>query len=486
MDKRKLSGGIMAAVMCLMTACGSTGAPAPAPADTTAAETVAQTETDAETATSEETTAPEEQETEETTVTTEKKKKKKIEEDIPSLCEVFGGDFKVGTALTPADMISKNTMALAKKHFNDSMTIGNEMKPDYVLDKGACITMFKDTGNDEDPQVNFNQAKPLLDYCSENGIPMRVHTLVWHSQTPTWFFKEGYDDEGEWVSPEKMNIRMENYIRNYFAVLTEQYPDIEFYACDVVNEAWMEDGKPRKPGSREEGEGLSPWVKVYGDNSFIEYAFTYARKYAPEGCKLYYNDYNEYMNGKLAAIYEMAEDFKEKGIIDGIGMQSHLDVRHGSDAFPSVSMYDHALDMYSNLGLDIQVTELDAGVPADSGDKYFEAQAEYYHGIWKAIYAHRENVSAVILWGVTDDRSWRRDGQPLMFNKDFLAKPNFYSIIGIPDEPEDEPAEKSEGAAEGETSDTAETDESAAEENTEEAAAEETTEETAEETEKAE
>jgi hypothetical protein len=67
-----------------------------------------------------------------------------------------------------------------------------------------------------------------------------------------------------------------------------------------------------------------------------------------------------------------------------------------------------------------------------------------------------------------------------MFNKDFLAKPNFYSIIGIPDEPEDGPAEKSEGAAEGETSDTdtAETDESAAEENTEEAVAEETTEET--------
>ena len=358
----------------------------------------------------------------------------KIENDLVSLSELFADDFKVGTALTPAYLSANGVMALTEKHLYSSLTVGNEMKPDYVLDKNATLEYFNETGDDETPQISFAAAKPLLDYCRDNGIPMRIHTLVWHSQTPLWFFKEGYDPEGEWVSAEKMTKRMENYIKSYFETLTGLYPDIEFYACDVVNEAWLEDGGCRKPGANIPGgpnEGHSPWVQIYGDNSFIELAFTFARKYAPEGCKLYYNDYNEYMDKKRDAIIEMALDFKEKGIIDGIGMQSHLDVRKGPDAFPSISMYNTALDKYSELGLDIQVTELDATVPAGSGEEYFEAQAEYYKGIISSVYAHKDHVSALIFWGVTDDKSWRSGQQPLIFDRTYTAKPAFYSIVEV-------------------------------------------------------
>ena len=355
-----------------------------------------------------------------------------IQNELTSLSDHFEGDFKVGTALVSKDFSTRGTMALTEKHFGDSLTAGNEMKPDYVLDLDATLAYLEETGDDENPQISFSRAKPILSYCSKNKVPMRIHTLVWHSQTPTWFFKEGYDMAGEWVSPEKMTKRMENYIKNYFETLRELYPDIEFYACDVVNEAWLEDGKPRLPGCREEdSEQHSPWVKVYGDNSFIELAFTFARKYAPAGCKLYYNDYNEYMDVKMHAIYDMAEDFKEKGIIDGIGMQSHLDVRSGPDAFPSVAMYNKALDVYSELGLDIQITELDATVNAGSGDSLMQAQADYYKGIMNAIYEHRDNVSALIVWGVTDDKSWRSAQQPLLFDRKYQAKPAFYSILEV-------------------------------------------------------
>ncbi|MBQ6213197.1 MAG: endo-1,4-beta-xylanase, partial [Ruminococcus sp.] len=310
----------------------------------------------------------------------------KIENDIASLSEVFKDAFKLGTSITPYDLTSRNTMALLEKHFSSCITVGNELKPDYVLDENATAEYYKKTGDDEHPQISFEMAKPVLEYARVNKIPVRLHTLVWHSQTPTWFFKEGYDPEGEWVTPKKMNARMKNYIKTYFETITKLYPDIDFYACDVVNEAWLEDGRPRIAGDNKEIEGHSAWVNVYGDNSFIEKAFTYARKYAPAGCKLYYNDYNEYMLNKMNAIVEMATDLKEKGIIDGIGMQSHLDVRQGYNAFPSVDMYNKALDTYSELGLDIQVTELDATVPNNSNDQYFEAQAEYYKGIVNAIY----------------------------------------------------------------------------------------------------
>lgn len=364
-----------------------------------------------------------------------------IEEDIPSFSEVYGGYFKVGTAITPDNLSSKPFMSLVEKHFGGSITVGNEMKPDSVLNQSACIAYYEETGDDETPQVSFSAAKPILNYCRNNNIPVRIHTLVWHSQTPDWFFKEGYDNDGEWVSKEKMIKRMENYIKIYFATLTELYPDVDFYACDVVNEAWSDDGKPRNPGEQgQSGSGNSAWVQVFGDNSFIEYAFTYARKYAPEGCKLYYNDYNEYMTGKMNAICDMASSLKAKGLIDGIGMQSHLDARQSLDAsFPSPNMYKNALEAYSKLGLDIQITELDATIPENSGDQYMDVQTDYYSQIMDAIVEYKDSISAVIVWGVTDDRSWRANQQPLFFDAEYQAKPCFFSVVDgiepIPTEP---------------------------------------------------
>ncbi len=354
-----------------------------------------------------------------------------IEQDIPGLKDVFVNDFKVGTALTPAALSSKPTMDIVEKHFSGSITAGNEMKPDAVLDKAACQAYFEETGDDTVPQITFGAAKPLLNYCQKNNIPVRIHTLVWHSQTPDWFFKVGYADDGEWVDKETMLARMENYIKAYFEELIKLYPDIDFYACDVVNEAWNDQGAPRNPGEQgDHGSNNSAWVQVFGDNSFIEPAFTFARKYAPEGCKLYYNDFNEYMDGKLNAIVEMATDLKAKGVIDGIGMQSHLDARQSLDSsFPSVNMYNKALDKYAELGLDIQITELDATTPENPTDADFKVQADYYKGIWDSIYAHKDSISAVIVWGVTDDGSWRAKKYPLLFDADYKAKPAFHSII---------------------------------------------------------
>jgi endo-1,4-beta-xylanase len=111
-------------------------------------------------------------------------------------------------------------------------------------------------------------------------------------------------------------------------------------------------------------------------------------------------------------------------------MQSHLDARQSLDAaFPSVAMYNNALNKYSELGLDIQITELDVTTPENPKDADFAVQAAYYEGIWNSIYAHKDNISAVILWGVTDDQSWRAKQHPLLFDADYKAKECFKSIV---------------------------------------------------------
>ena len=343
-----------------------------------------------------------------------------IEEDIASLKDVYSGYFKVGTAVMASNLSSPSFMDLVQKHFSDSITFGNELKPDYVLDQAASQAK----GGNTNPQVNFSQADALLKYCAANKIPVRGHTLVWHSQTPDWFFKENFSDDGDWVDKDTMITRMENYIKNVMEGLATQYPDVEFYAWDVVNEAWQDNGTPRAAGSsKSENPDSSAWTRIFGDNSFIEYAFQFARKYAPAGCKLYYNDFNEYMPQKTTAIYDMAMELKEKGLIDGIGMQSHLDV-----GFPNASTYENALSKFASTGLDIQITELDI-TTSDTSEAGLEKQAQMYSDIFDLCVKYKDNISAVVIWGVTDDQSWRATRVPLLFDENFKAKPAFYAIV---------------------------------------------------------
>lgn len=352
-----------------------------------------------------------------------------IEQDIPSLKNVYADYFKIGGAVTSTELAPKSTKDLILKHYN-SITLGNELKPENMLDQKASQALAAD-GDEGTPVVKLNgAARVILNFCRDNNIPVRGHVLVWHSQTPGWFFKEGYTDDGAFVDKETMTKRMENYIKGVFEVLAEEYPDVDFYAWDVVNEAWLDDGKPRQPGTYDENANKSGWVQIWGDNSFIEPAFEFARKYAPKGCKLYYNDFNEYMPQKTAAIVEMATALKEKGLIDGIGCQSHLNVTNngGTDPFPTANVYESALAKFAATGLDIQITELDAtyDTSVENGE---ELQAKYYSDIMDAIVKYKDNISAVVFWGTTDDQSWRAAKLPLLFNEDYTAKPCFYSII---------------------------------------------------------
>ena len=348
---------------------------------------------------------------------------KEIQEDLPSLKDVYAKYFKFGTATTVAELGPKPTQKLILKHFN-SMTLGNELKPDAILDKTATLKLAEKTGDYNTPVISLGQAKVILDFCNENKIPVRGHTLVWHSQTPTWFFKEKWDANNDWVDKDTMLIRMENYIKTVFEVVGEEYPDIDFYAWDVVNEAWLDDGNTRIAGANDDYSGKSPWVKVFGDNSFIKYAFQYAKKYAFKNCKLYYNDYNEYITGKTNAILNMVKEINaEEKLIDGIGLQSHLDV-----GFPSISVYEKALKLFVETGLDIQVTELDVTISGNTAAN-LKTQATYYSNLFDVLVKYADNISAVVVWGTIDSTSWRAAKYPLLFNEDYTAKECFDSIV---------------------------------------------------------
>ncbi len=346
-----------------------------------------------------------------------------IEDYIPSLKDVYSDYFKLGCAATATELQTKATQDLIKKHYN-SLTLGNELKPDSTLNLKSTLAYLEETGDDTNPQISLDNAATLLSFAEENNIPIRGHVFVWHSQTPDWFFKENFDAEADWVTPEKMNQRLENYMKNVVDAVTTQYPDLEIYAWDIVNEAFKDTGGMRDAGSNNTVNGQSAWMSVYGDDSFIDKAFELAREIMPEGCKLFYNDYNEYIEAKRDDIYEKCKELAEKGLIDGVGMQSHIKM-----SSPTISLYEEAIRKYDSLGLEVQITELDIDQKSNSEEDQLDLAKRYNEvfKLYKSLKDEGVNITAVVIWGITDSTSWI-GGYPLLFAKDYSAKPAFYAV----------------------------------------------------------
>ncbi|MDD5936190.1 MAG: sugar-binding protein, partial [Clostridiales bacterium] len=252
-----------------------------------------------------------------------------------SLKDVYADKFYIGAAVHLNGLADTTYTNNLLAHYN-SITAENDMKPEVLLDQTASQATGKVV-------CNFTQMDQYCDFAVEHGLKMRGHTFVWHSQTPSWFFKENFDTNGAYVDVATMNIRLQDFMNQVFGHIKEKYPDL-FYAYDVCNEVVSS-----------MSIGNSNWKTVYGDYSFVTKAFEFARKASEgTGIKLYYNDYNCYDDGKPEKILELVADAKAAGNIDGIGMQSHVNTE-----FPTIERYRETIEKFVAAGYDVQITELD-------------------------------------------------------------------------------------------------------------------------------
>ncbi len=355
------------------------------------------------------------------------------------LKEVFADQFKIGVGLygssIQTDSLNHGAIAeIIKYHFN-STTYTNLMKPGYILDQARSIRNYQ-TGILE-PAVKFDSVIKGLEFCQENNIQMRGHVLVWHAQTPEWFFREGYMTTGEYVDRETMLFRLESYIKQVLEFVQTEYPGV-IYAWDVVNEAI-----DNVPGNYETQSGFSirtkhgddnrdnPWYKILGVE-YVEKAFEYARKYASPDVKLFYNDYNTFQPARREAIYRLATHLKEKGLIDGIGMQSYIGLDYpGLDS--GTDNYKAALTRFGELDLELHITELSIGADGTT-DAQYQRQADRYGDVFK-IYAEINkgiaNITSVTLFGLMDHYILYDDDTQTsrLFDGNLQPKPVFYQIV---------------------------------------------------------
>ncbi len=342
--------------------------------------------------------------------------KDEIEKDIPSLKDVYADYFPIGVAVPPSAFDNELQSDLIKKHFN-SITAENDMKPLALQPKEGDFKLEKG-----DKYVEFAQ---------ENGMRLRGHTLLWHQAVPDWIF---VDDEGEFVTREVLLERMKTHIET----IIKHYGD-KVEVWDVVNEA-IGDNQPY--GLRD-----TKWKQIIGDDYVIK-AFEYAYEALVEAgledkVKLYYNDYNnEESPLKREAILKLVKELKENTKIVGVGYQCHVGV-----GFGSVEGIRESLKGYLDLGLEVEITELDMTVygsffSADApiseeqlinqGYKHYEL-AEM---LKKLDQEYPDKIKGLTFWGLKDDMSWLnyttdegRTDVPLLFDKHGKAKYAYWGMV---------------------------------------------------------
>ena len=327
---------------------------------------------------------------------------------LPSLKEIYADRFDFGLAMPAFAVYNAKAVSLICQQFS-ILTPENELKPDSVLDVTASKRLAKE--DETAAAVHFDAVKPLLEFARKNGIKVHGHVLVWHSQTPEAFFHEGYEVSKPFVTREVMLARLENYIKGVMAYMDENYPGL-VVSWDVVNEA-IDDGTNALRHSN--------WYNVVGED-FVARAFELARKYAPEGTLLYYNDYNTAIPGKLAGIMKLLNSLIEEGNIDGYGFQMHHSV-----GYPGMELILGCVSKIADLGLRLRVSELDIGVDNNS-ESSFTKQADKYARIMKLLIKYADQVEAVQVWGLTDAMSWRAANYPLLFDAAMNPKPAFFAV----------------------------------------------------------
>lgn len=354
-----------------------------------------------------------------------------------TLKAAYDGAFLLGTSLNAPTVSGADarTQALVPVHFN-TITAENVMKAEVINPKPGVY--------------NFAPADAFVEYGERNKMFIVGHTLVWHNQTPDWFFA---DKDGKPNTREAQIERMRVFIKD----VAGRYQG-RVHAWDVVNEVIDDDGSYRP----------TTWVNSVGDgDDLVRHAFKFASEYAPD-TELYYNDFNAWRPEKRDGIVRMVKMLQDAGIrIDGIGIQGHWGLN-----YPSTEHIEAAIDAYAALGVKVMITELDVDVlpltkegqiigtgmahnqfqleefekfldPYKDGlpDEVQQQLAERYAELFRIFYKKRDVIDRVTLWGVHDGMSWKngypipnRTNYTLLFDRERQPKPAFHAVIGVPSE----------------------------------------------------
>jgi endo-1,4-beta-xylanase len=327
------------------------------------------------------------------------------------LKDYYNDYFPMGVAISPQD-VTGPAAELILRNFT-SITAENAMKMGPI--------------HPRENEYNWAPADKIADFAKSNNLKLRGHTLCWHNQAPAWMF---VDDNGNQVSKEVLLQRLKDHIT---AVVTRYKGTI--YAWDVVNEVIDDDNNKFYRESQ--------WYKICGEE-FIAKAFEYAHAADPNAL-LFYNDYNTEDPGKRQKIYKLLKQLRDAKIpVHGVGLQGHWSIFE-----PSESEIRKSIEMFAELGLAVQITELDVSVyksehqprkpmPGETGTftpEQEQLQLNQYVMMFRVFRENKGKLTGVTFWNVSDKNTWLdnfpvrgRKNYPLLFDQQLQPKKAFFAV----------------------------------------------------------
>jgi GH35 family endo-1,4-beta-xylanase len=247
----------------------------------------------------------------------------------------------------------------------NQITAENECKWGSV--QGSSQTSWNWTGCDN-----------VYKFAKNNGIPFKLHTLIWGSQLPSWL--GGLSTSAQTTA-----------ITAWMDSCAAHYPNADL--IDVVNEA--------TPGHAPFPDSLALGGNGTSGYDWVIKAFTMARARWPNA-KLVLNDYNNIRWNQAQYITlakAVVNSTNGKKIIDAVGCQAH-DLGGNGSYIDSATLATSLKTLYTQVGLPIYVSEFDLADTISDASQLTGYQRTF-PAIWQSPY-----VAGVTLWGYVVGSTW--------------------------------------------------------------------------------
>ena len=167
------------------------------------------------------------------------------------------------------------------------------------------------------------------------------------------------------------------------------------YKWDIINECMDDSSKPQ----------LRPFWTEVGGEAMIQKCFEWAHEEDPD-CILVLNDYNcTKETPKADAIYNLVKRLKSVGCpINEVGFQTHESITYMDDAW-FISMKAN-MQRFKNIGITINISELDLRWEAYKGADGLQQQALCYYKLFKTALYDLSVCHEVTLWEFSSKYSW--------------------------------------------------------------------------------
>ncbi|MBP7507844.1 MAG: endo-1,4-beta-xylanase [Prolixibacteraceae bacterium] len=268
------------------------------------------------------------------------------------------------------------------KAFNDTefLKLWNQLTPENE-------SKWSSVGNSTDStKWNWGGLDNLYKFSKDNNLIFKFHTLVWGSQQPTW------------ISTLADSTKLK-YIETWMRQAGKRYPNADL--VDVVNEPLPGHNPPDGTNGRANyknalgGNGTTGW-------DWVIKSFELARKYFPNS-KLVLNEYGIINDNNATNNYlKIINLLKDRGLIDGIGVQGHRFELEGA----AYATLRSNLDKLAATGIPVYISELDLGNQNNAGTPNDDQQRKYYEKIFPILWEH-PGVKGITLWGYIQGRMWQ-------------------------------------------------------------------------------